>query len=421
MIYAAPKGTRDILPPETAQWQAIERLYSEVAELFGYGEIRIPTFESTEVFQRGVGDGTDIVQKEMYTFDDKGGRSITLRPEGTAGVVRSFVQRGMSSLSYPIKLYYMLNMFRYENVQEGRFREFHQLGLESFGAEGPESDAEIIAMLQLFFDRLGLKETHLNINSIGCPDCRAVYHEALKNYFRPHLPELCEDCRKRFDKNPLRILDCKMDRCKAVAQAAPLLQDYLDEGCRDHFEGLKTELDAMGLSYRVEPRLVRGLDYYTRTVFEYVSDHVGTQGTICGGGRYDKLVEALGGPSVPACGFAMGQERLLLEMAAQGVELDQVQRASVFIGSVGEAAGLTARRLAHQLRQRAVVVQTELCGRSVKGQMKYAGKSGLRFSMILGDNELSSGEAELKDMTNGEKTRVNFSDVETLLKALMRG
>ncbi len=421
MNYAAPKGTRDILPPETAEWQAVERLFSEVAGLFGYGEIRIPTFESTEVFQRGVGDATDIVQKEMYTFDDKGGRSITLRPEGTAGVVRSFVQRGMSSQPYPIKLYYMLNMFRYENVQEGRYREFHQLGLESFGAEGPEIDAEIIALLQLFFDRVGLKETHLNINSIGCADCRAVYHEALKDYFRPHLNELCEDCRKRFEINPLRILDCKVERCQTIAKEAPLLQDFLDDDCRTHFEGLKKELDALGLKYRVEPRLVRGLDYYTRTVFEYVSDHVGTQGTICGGGRYDKLVEALGGPKVPACGFAMGEERLLLEMAAQKVSLMPEQSASLYIGSIGDEAGIAARRLGFALRTKGIRVETELCGRGVKGQMKYAGKSGLRYSMILGDNELATQTAELKDMNSGEKQTVRLDDAEALYTALTKG
>lgn len=421
MNFTAPKGTRDILPPESSQWLAIERVFSEVAELFAYGEIRIPTFENTEVFQRGVGDATDIVQKEMYTFNDKGGRSITLRPEGTAGVVRSFVQRGMSSLPYPVKLYYMLNMFRYENVQEGRYREFHQLGLESFGAEGPEIDAEIIAMLQIFFDKIGLKETHLNINSIGCPDCRKVYHDALKDYFRPHLSTLCEDCQKRFETNPLRILDCKVEHCKSLAKNAPVLLDFLDDDCKQHFEGLQKELDTLGLSYRVEPRLVRGLDYYTRTVFEYVSDHVGTQGTICGGGRYDKLVEALGGPAVPACGFAMGEERLLLEMNAQGVSIELPQRSSIFIGSMGEEAGRVARKLAYQLRQRGVLVETELCGRGVKGQMKYAGKSGLRYSMILGENELTSGTAELKDMTNGERETLEFKNLELLYAALMKG
>ncbi len=421
MNYAAPKGTRDILPPESATWQAIEAIFSEIAGLFGYGEIRIPTFESTEVFQRGVGDGTDIVQKEMYTFNDKGGRSITLRPEGTAGVVRSFVQRGMSSLPYPIKLYYMANMFRYENVQEGRYREFHQLGLESFGAEGPEIDAEIIALLQLFFDRLGLKETHLNINSIGCPTCRAEYHQALQDYYRPHLAGLCEDCQKRFDKNPLRLLDCKNEHCHEVAQRAPILLDYLDDDCRAHFVNLQEELNALGLKYQVEPRLVRGLDYYTRTVFEYVSDHVGTQGTICGGGHYDMLVQAFGGPKVPACGFAMGEERLLLEMAAQGIELTRPEKPSLFIASMGEEAGKIARRLAFQLRALGAVVETELCGRGLKGQMKYAGKSGLRYSMVLGDNELSSQEAELKNMFTAEKTRINFAEPQSILNVITRG
>lgn len=406
------------MPPESALWQYVEGVFASVSEAFGYGEIRVPTFESTEVFQRGVGDGTDIVQKEMYTFDDKAGRSMTLRPEGTAGVVRSFIQRGMASLPFPVKLYYALPMYRYENVQEGRMREFHQLGAECFGAAEAASDAELIAMLQLFFERIGLRETRLNINSIGCPSCRADYHRALRDYFAPRLDALCADCRRRFEQNPLRILDCKVEDCRRHAEGAPLLADYLDEDCRAHFEALKAELGALGLSYRVEPRLVRGLDYYTQTVFEYVSEHVGTQGTICGGGRYNRLVGLMGGNEVPACGFALGQERLLLEMRAQGVEPALPEAPSLFIASLGAAAGRRARQLALELRRRGVKAETELCGRGLKGQMKYAGKSGLRFCLILGEDELASGSAALRDLRTGEQRPVEFNEITALAAAL---
>ena len=418
MAYSAPKGTRDILPPEIAVWQAVEALYRDVAESFGFSEVRTPCFERTDVFQRGVGDATDIVQKEMYTFLDKAGRSMTLRPEGTAGVVRCFIQNGLASTAYPVKLYYAMNLFRYENVQEGRYREFHQLGLECFGAEGPEADAEIIALLHVFFQRLGLRETHLTVNSIGCPVCRAAYEEALRVYYQAHVNELCPDCKRRLERNPLRLLDCKEAACHALAMDAPILADYLDDDCRAHFGRLQENLDELGISYEINPRLVRGLDYYTRTVFEYVSDHVGTQGTICGGGRYDRLVGELGGAETAACGFAMGQERLLKEMAAQGIHLPVPGKKALFITAQGEAAARRARQLAQTLRMRGIHAETELCQRSFKAQMKYAGRNGFHTVLILGERELETGLASLRNMKTGEQREIDVNQINKLITAV---
>ena len=306
MKYSVPKGTKDILPEEIYRWQKAEQVFAEVCGQYGFREIRIPTFEHTELFMRGVGDTTDVVQKEMYTFEDKGGRSISLRPEGTAGVVRSFIEHGMTSLPSPVRVYYNITAFRYENVQKGRFREFHQFGLEAFGAKGPAVDAEVISILTLFFARMGLTQTHLCINSIGCPVCRTEYNRILREYYQPGLAGMCHDCKGRYEKNPLRMLDCKEPHCHTLAADAPKLLDHLCPDCREHFNGLTANLDDLGIPYTIDPGIVRGLDYYTRTVFEFVSDHVGTQGTICGGGRYDGLVEMMGGQSVPVIGFAMG-------------------------------------------------------------------------------------------------------------------
>ncbi|NLY17486.1 MAG: histidine--tRNA ligase, partial [Clostridiaceae bacterium] len=309
MLTKAPRGTRDILPDEIHKWYYVEEKFKQICHLFGYREIRLPVFEHTELFQRGVGDTTDIVQKEMYTFNDKGGRSITLRPEGTAGVVRSYIENGMSSWPQPVKFFYNITVYRYENVQKGRYREFHQFGTELFGAADPAADAEIISLAHLFFKTLGIKDLTLNLNSIGCPDCRAHYNERLKAYIRPKLDKLCETCKDRFERNPMRILDCKEGSCQNEIKDAPALLDYICGDCADHFEKVQQKLSAMDIPFSIDKGIVRGLDYYTRTVFEFVSKNLGSQGTVCGGGRYDRLVEEFGGSPTPGIGFGLGIER----------------------------------------------------------------------------------------------------------------
>ena len=410
MIFAAPKGTRDILPPETAAWQYIEAVFADICGRFGYREIRMPTFEQTELFQRGVGDTTDVVQKEMYTFADKGGRSMTLRPEGTAGAARSYVENGMASWPAPVRLFYNITAFRYENVQKGRYREFHQFGCEAFGSAGPAVDAEMIELLHLFFQTLGLKETGLRINSIGCPVCRADYLVLLRQYLLPRLPDLCRNCQERFEKNPLRIIDCKEERCQAVTVQAPTQLDHLCPACKDHFDGLRHHLETLELPYAIDPRIVRGLDYYTQTVFEFVSGHVGTQGTICGGGRYDGLVEEIGGQPTPGIGFALGVERLLMELTAQGVELPGSKAMTLFLAVSGSHLD-QALSLCQTLRRAGISAETDLLGRSLKAQMKYAGKSGARYVLVLGDDEAATGQGRLRDMRDGQERPVTLADL----------
>lgn len=414
MKFAAPKGTRDLLPPETAIWQQAERVFADVCSRYNYQEIRLPTFEQTELFQRGVGDTTDIVQKEMYTFPDKGGRSLTLRPEGTAGVVRSYIENGMASWPSPVRLFYNITAFRYENVQKGRYREFHQFGCEAIGAAGPAIDAELISLLAHFFTSMGLKETSLRINSIGCPVCRGHYHLLLKEWLQPQLAHLCENCRDRYDRNPLRIIDCKEERCQAVTIHAPAQTDHLCSDCQEHFAGLQHQLDILALPYTIDKRIVRGLDYYTRTVFEFVSDHVGTQGTICGGGRYDGLIEAVGGPATPGIGFALGVERLLMELAAQGVTVASAPGPDLFIAIAGDNAD-SARILCNRLRRSGIRCETDLLGRSLKAQMKYAGKSGARYVLVIGDDEVKNGAGRLRDLRDGQETEVVLDRLEDSL------
>lgn len=408
MRFAAQKGTKDILPADIYKWHKAEKVFAGVCHDFGYEEIRIPTFEQTDLFARGVGDTTDVVTKEMYTFNDKGGRSITLRPEGTAGVVRSYIENGMGSLPSPVRMFYNITAFRYENVQKGRMREFHQFGLEAFGSEGPAIDAEIISIVDIFFKKIGLKSIKLCINSIGCPACRNKYNEILKDYFRPHVSDMCEDCRTRFERNPLRMIDCKIDGEKEIVKSAPRLIDYLCDDCKAHFEGLKANLDAVGIRYEIDPNIVRGLDYYTRTVFEFVSENVGTQGTICGGGRYDGLVENCGGAATPGIGFAMGVERLLMEAEAQGIVFDKNDSVRIYIAGMSDAAGARVAKLCYDLRLEGIGCETDLMNRSFKAQMKYAGKSGIPFLAVIGDDELASGEAKVKNMATGEETPVRL-------------
>lgn len=416
MFIQSPKGTRDILPSEVHRWQHVENVFSKLCASFGYKEIRIPVFEYTELFQRGVGESTDIVRKEMYTFNDKGGRSITLRPEGTAGVVRSYIENGMSSLTQPVKLYYNITAYRYENVQKGRYREFRQLGIEAFGAAGPSVDVEIISLVDMFFKRLGLKNTGVNINSIGCPRCRSEYQEKLREYFRPHLSELCEDCRSRFEINPMRIIDCKESGCNEFIKGAPYLLDNLCGECGAHFEGLQAGLENLGIKYGVDPRIVRGLDYYTKTVFEFISENVGAQGTICGGGRYDGLVEVCGGASAPGIGFALGIERLLMELDSQEVVIGEQPPMDIYIATLGERAAAFAQQLTYELRSFSVGAETDLVGRSLKAQMKYADKMGFSYTIVLGDDEIDSGKGVLKDMRSGEQKDVSLDSIVDRMK-----
>lgn len=352
----------------------------------------------------------------MYTFDDKGGRSVTLRPEGTAGVVRSYIENGMYSLPQPIKLYYDITAYRYENVQKGRYREFHQFGVEAFGAAGSEIDVEVISLLHMFFEKLRLKQTGLNINSIGCPACRKAYHEKLKDFFRPHLSELCNDCRNRFDKNPLRIIDCKNEECRKFIDGAPLLLDNLCDECRNHFEGLRSGLDNLGINYAIDPKIVRGLDYYTRTVFEFVSENGGSQGTICGGGRYDGLVEECGGPSVPGIGFALGVERLLMELDIQGVAIEEPPAPDIYIATMGQRAVDLAMQMVYKLRGHGVQAETDLMGRSLKAQMKYADKKRFSYTIAIGDDEIEAGKGVLKDMRTGDQKDVSLDSIVDRLK-----
>jgi len=420
MKYSVPKGTKDILPEEIYRWQKAEQVFMDICERFGYSEIRVPTFEHTELFLRSVGDTTDVVQKEMYTFQDKGGRNISLRPEGTAGVVRSFIEHGMTSLPSPVRLCYNVTAFRYENVQKGRYREFHQFGLEAFGAKGPAIDAEIISVIALFFEKMGLSQTRLCINSIGCPTCRSEYNSILREFYRPSLAHMCSDCKNRFEKNPLRMLDCKNEYCHERSLEAPKLLSHLCEDCKEHFVGLKTCLDSLGISYTIDPSIVRGLDYYTRTVFEFVSEHVGTQGTICGGGRYDGLVESMGGQSVPGIGFAMGVERFLMEMEAQGLALEKKHPIRLYIATFDASGLLYAQKLAYHLRKAGIGCETDLMDRSFKAQLKYAGKNDVPYLLVLGEDEIASNRGRIKRLSDGIQTEVDLQDILVLVDMLAK-
>ena len=400
------KGTADVLPSDSYKWQFVERKFLDTAQKYGFGEIRVPTFEDKRLFIRSVGDTTDVVQKEMYTFTDQGGRELALRPEGTAGVNRAVIENGLINGALPVKLSYAISCFRAEKPQAGRMREFHQLGMELFGAFSPSADAEVIAFVDEFFRLLGIRNISLEINSIGCKECRKNYHAALKSYFEARKDRLCDTCLERLDKNPLRILDCKNPDCKEVAKDAPVVLDYLCDDCRAHFEGLKKRLDALGVPYTVNPRIVRGLDYYVRTVFEFVSSDLGAQSTVCGGGRYDGLIKSLGGPDQPGIGYAMGVERLLMVMKAQGIEIPAPAPCDLYIGSIGEEASVEALRLCGILRKEGFSAECDIVGRSVKAQMKYADKIGARFSMVLGDNELAEKKATVKNMATGENAEV---------------
>lgn len=408
LVTQSIKGTQDTLPNDSYKIQYIERSMLEIAENFGFHEIRTPVFEHTELFQRGVGDTTDVVQKEMYTFLDKGGRSITLRPEGTAGAVRAFLEHGLHNEPLPQKVCYLTSCYRYEKPQAGRLREFHQFGVECFGASSPAADAEIISLAASIFDYLEVNNLHVELNSIGCPTCRAEYHKALKEYFNDRKDELCETCQDRLERNPMRILDCKSPICSEIAAGAPKMIDFLCDDCREHFEQVKKCLDAMGIDYKLNPNIVRGLDYYTRTVFEFVSDEIGAQGTVCGGGRYDGLVEELGGNHVPSLGFAIGLERLMLLMEAQKTPFPEPRKCDLFVVTRGDNALLKGVKIVSDIRDDGLIAMYDVAGRSVKAQMKFANKIGAVRTIVIGDDEIESGKAVLKNMETGESKEVEL-------------
>lgn len=414
-MITLPKGTKDVLPENSYRWQFVERVARETAKTFNVREIRTPMFEHTEVFSRGVGETTDIVNKEMYTFLDKGGRSITLKPEGTAGVVRAFVESGLYAAAMPLKTYYITPCFRYERPQAGRLREFHQFGVEFFGAESAGIDAEVILLAKTFLDNLGVKNVTLYINSIGCKECRKEYHKALKEYLKANYDELCDLCKDRFEKNPMRILDCKNDSCKKITENAPSILDYLCDDCKAHFEQVKKLLTLSGVEYKINPKIVRGLDYYTKTVFEFVSENIGAQGTVLGGGRYDGLVAEFGGGKVPGIGFAAGIERLLLLLESTG-EIKNEDGLTVYVAPMGDDARIKAFELVSMLRKSGVIADTDYMNRGIKAQFKYADKLGARFVAVIGSDELSRGAVKLKNMLSGEEKEVPFKELAEFLK-----
>lgn len=404
LITRKIKGTEDVLPKQSYRWQFIEKIMREESKSYGFKEIRTPVFEHTELFARGVGQTTDVVQKEMYTFTTKGGESVTLRPEGTAGAARAVLEHALDNEGLPIKASYFVSCYRYEKPQAGRLREFHQFGLEEYGTQSPAADAEMICAAQSIIDRLGLSQIRLELNSIGCPDCRAKYNQALREYFGQFKDRLCETCLSRLEKNPMRLLDCKSPQDQELAKDAPKITDYLCEECENHFSEVKRYLDSAGVEYTINPKIVRGLDYYTKTVFEFVTDCIGAQGTVCGGGRYDGLIEELGGKHMPSLGFAMGLERLLMVMDAQGVEIPEDDKCALYIATMGDDAKVKAFELLKRVRECGLIAETDVVGRGLRAQMKYADKIGAKYSLVLGDNELAENKAKVKNMETGEQT-----------------
>ena len=407
----APKGTKDILPKDSYKWQFIERTARETAAVYNADEIRTPTFEHTEVFQRGVGETTDIVNKEMYTFLDKGGRSITLKPEGTAGVARAFVENGMQSTALPVKMYYITQCFRYERPQAGRLREFHQFGVEFIGSFEPSTDAEVILLAKSFLDKLGIKDISLRINSIGCKKCRAGYQTALKNYLSEKRDGLCELCKERLEKNPMRVLDCKNKECASIMAGAPLITDYICDECRSHLEKTTKLLESAGVKFVIDPKIVRGLDYYTRTVFEFVSENIGAQGTVLGGGRYDGLISQFGGTEVPGIGFAAGLERLLLVMENTGVVIPEKRSVKIYFAPMGEKESEMAFALAQTLRGLKIACDTDHMKRGIKSQFKYADKIGAEYVGVIGSEEYERNIVKIRKMSDGSEREVGAENI----------
>lgn len=417
MFISAPKGTKDLLPDQVYKWHYVENKFSDICKRYGFKEIRTPMFEHTEVFARGIGDTTDVVQKEMYTFNDHAGRSITLKPEGTSGAVRAFIEHKQYAEVQPTKYYYNTDCFRYEKPQAGRLRHFHQFGIEVFGTSNMLADAEVISLGYDFLTELGITEIQLRINSVGCPDCRRKYRDALKEFLKPRYDELCNTCKDRYERNPMRILDCKSEICKKIVENAPRMLDYLCDDCRNAFEELKTNLTSMGIEYVIDPNIVRGLDYYTKTAFEFVTTKIGAQGTVCGGGRYDHLIEELGGPPIPGVGFGLGIERLIMLMEANDVKFPEESRPEVFIAVMGEAAKSFGLKLCRELRQKGVIAEMDTLSRNIKGQFKYADRLGAKYTLVIGEDELKKGVVSLKDMAKSEQREIK---IETIYEEITR-
>ncbi|WP_294157687.1 histidine--tRNA ligase [uncultured Selenomonas sp.] len=411
MLTKAPRGTHDILPAEAGEWNYIEGKIRDLCRRYGYEEIRTPMFEHTELFHRSIGEGTDVVDKEMYTFTDRGGRSITLRPENTASAVRAYLENKLYGAQDLVKLFYIGSMFRYDRPQAGRMREFHQFGIEALGSENPAVDAEVILVAMDFLSSLGLQDLSLSLNSVGCPECRATYRKALQDYFRPHLGELCEDCNDRFERAPLRILDCKKDADKPFLVDAPKITDYLCDECKAHFERVQAYLTEAGVAFTLDPRLVRGLDYYTKTAFEIKYPPLGAQSAVAGGGRYDGLIEEIGGKPTPAVGFATGLERVLLALEKQNLLPAANETTDVFVVALGDAAQAPAFKLLRDCRRAGLTANMDYAGRSMKAQMKQANKHHARYALILGEDEVQNGTVQLKNMEKSEQKSVKIEDV----------
>lgn len=410
MEYTRARGTNDILPEEARKWQKLEEILRFTAGLYGYQELRTPVFEHTELFLRSVGETTDIVEKEMYTFEDRGERSLTLRPEGTAPTVRAFVENKLYSGPQPTKLYYIGPMFRYDRPQAGRYRQFHQFGVEVFGSKDPRIDAEVIAMAMDIYHRLGLKDLSVELNSVGCPDCRPIHKAALQKYLSDRKDGLCPTCQNRYEKNPLRILDCKNEGCHNLAADAPTIDQMLCPECRDHFAKVQDYLKALGVDYNLNSCLVRGLDYYTQTAFEIVAKGIGAQSSIGGGGRYDGLVEQIGGPSLPGIGFALGLERILLTLKEQGIAGGSLLNVQVFVAALGEEAQFYGAVLAQELRSLGITVEQDYLNRSLKAQLKAADRFKTAYTVIIGEEEIKNNQAVIRDMHDGSQLVISLPD-----------
>ena len=420
MLTKAPRGTKDITPKDAYKWNYVENKFREICSLFGYEEMRTPVFEHTELFKRSVGDTTDIVQKEMYSFTDKGGRDITLKPEGTAGVVRAFIENKLYADTQPTKLFYITPCFRYERPQAGRQRQFHQFGIEALGSDKPSLDAEVIALAVQFFTEVGLKDLAVSINSVGCPTCRAEYNARLKEYLDKKSDVLCETCLERKDKNPMRVIDCKNPTCKENLNDIPFMVDHICDDCKDHFEKLQTYLKEMDINFVVDKTIVRGLDYYKKTAFEIISNDIGSQSTVCGGGRYDGLVEQLGGPKgVSGIGFALGAERLLLTMENNNIEIENPYATDIFIVTIGDEAKTKSFKLLKDLRTNHISAENDHLDRSVKAQFKYSDKINAKFTIVIGDDELANDTATLKNMSTSEQITIKLSEIVQELKSRM--
>lgn len=419
MKFNAPRGTNDILPPDTLKWQYIEQKTHEIFSNYNYQEIRTPIFEYTELFQRGIGEVTDIVEKEMYTFEDKSGRSITLRPEGTASVMRSFLENKIYGQAQPTKYYYIGPMFRYERPQSGRFRQFHQLGVEALASNDPALDVEVISLGMRLLQSLGLSELELHLNSVGCADCRPNYVEQLKTYLLKHEQDLCESCKNRINRNPLRVLDCKNESCQSVIKNAPKITDNLCNSCADHFNEVQEYLDILDIDYIINPLLVRGLDYYTNTAFEIKDNALGAQNTVFGGGRYNGLAEEIGNRDIPGIGFALGIERLLLSLEAKEIELPLESGVDLYITVIGEQAKKESFKLLDQLRNNDLRTEIDYLGRSVGSQMKSADRMNAEYTIIIGEDELSNNSATIRNMKSGSEKEIKLNNLLEEMKQLV--